>query len=127
MRKVLARAGVQKAQADAAIAQLLSPWFRFFLSADPRTFLERVRCPVLALNGGKDLQVTPTDNLAAIEAALKKAGNARFAARELPGLNHLFQPAATGLVTEYGQIEQTMAPAVLQQIGDWILSVAATP
>jgi hypothetical protein len=109
------------------IASMLSPWFRFFLSTDPRAFLERVRCPVLALNGSRDLQVTPKENLAGIEAALKRAGNARFAVRELPGLNHLFQTAATGLVTEYGQIEQTLAPAVLQQVGDWILSVAATP
>ncbi len=54
MRKILTRAGVKKAQADPAIAQLLSPWFRFFLSTDPRTFLEQVRCLVLALNGGKD-------------------------------------------------------------------------
>ena len=53
--------------------------------------LERVRCPVLALNGSKDLQVTPEGYLAGIEAALKKAGNARFVVRELPGLNHLFQ------------------------------------
>jgi hypothetical protein len=127
MRKVLARASVQMAQVDAAISQLLLPWFRFFLSADPRTYLGRVRCPVLALNGGKDLQVTPKDNLAAIAATLTKAGNRRFIVRELPGLNHLFQSAATGLVAEYGQIEQTLAPAVLQQVGDWILSVAATP
>lgn len=124
MHEVLARAGMQKAQADAAISQLLSPWFRFFLSADPRMFLERVRCPVLALNGSKDLQVAPKENLAAIEAALGKAGNAHFAVRELPGLNHLFQTAGTGLVTEYGQIEQTMAPVVLHQVGDWILSAA---
>jgi pimeloyl-ACP methyl ester carboxylesterase len=123
MRKGLARAGMQKTQADAAISQLLSPWFRFFLSSDPRTYLERARCPVLALNGSRDLQVTAKENLAAIEAALKKAGNTRFVVRELPGLNHLFQAAGTGLVTEYGQIEQTMAPAVLQQVGDWILSV----
>jgi len=87
----LARAGMQKTQADAAIAHLLSPWFRFFLSVDPRMLLERVRCPVLALNGSKDLQVTPEGYLAGIEAALKKAGNARFVVRELPGLNHLFQ------------------------------------
>ncbi len=70
--------------------------------------------------------MTPKENLAAIKAALRKAGNTRFVARELPGLNHLFQTAATGLVTEYGQIEQTLAPVVLQQVGDWILSVAAT-
>jgi pimeloyl-ACP methyl ester carboxylesterase len=120
----IARTGMLKAQADAAINPLLSPWFRFFLSADPRMFLERARCPVLALNGSKDLQVAPKENLAAIEAALGKAGNAHFAVRELPGLNHLFQTAGTGLVAEYGQIEQTLAPAVLQQVGDWILSTA---
>jgi hypothetical protein len=40
---------------------------------------------------------------------------------EMPGLNHLFQTAKTGAPSEYGEIEETMAPGVLAVIGDWIV------
>jgi uncharacterized protein len=98
-----------------------SPWFRFFLTFDPRPTLALVRCPVLALNGEKDLQVPPKENLAEIEKALKKGGNARVTVKELPGLNHLFQTCKTGSVTEYGAIEETIAPVALTAITDWIV------
>jgi hypothetical protein len=42
-----------------------------------------------------------------------------------PGLNHLFQHATTGLPQEYGQIEETMSPEVLQRVADWILARTA--
>jgi pimeloyl-ACP methyl ester carboxylesterase len=98
-----------------------SPWFRFFLTFDPRPTLALVRCPVLALNGEKDLQVPPKENLAEIEKALKKGGNARVTVKELPGLNHLFQTCKTGSVTEYGTIEETIAPVALKTITDWVV------
>jgi pimeloyl-ACP methyl ester carboxylesterase len=98
-----------------------SPWFRFFLTFDPRPTLAMVRCPVLALNGEKDLQVPPKVNLAEIEKALKKGGNARVTVKELPGLNHLFQTCKTGSVTEYGAIEETIAPVALKTIADWVV------
>ncbi|MBD0255480.1 MAG: alpha/beta hydrolase, partial [Cytophagales bacterium] len=100
--------------------RLNTPWFRFFLTYDPKPTLRQVKVPVLALNGEKDLQVTPKENLAAIAAALKEGGNRQVQTRELPGLNHLFQTAQTGSPTEYAQIEETLAPAALQQVGDWI-------
>ena len=35
-------------------------------------------------------------------------------------MNHLFQTAGTGSPVEYAQIEETMAPEVLDLIGSWI-------
>jgi uncharacterized protein len=109
---------------QARIKQVLSPWFRFFLFYDPQPALKKVKCPVLAINGEKDLQVPPKENLSAIEKALKAGGNKNFMAKELPGLNHLFQTAETGAPAEYAKTEETIAPAALQVMGDWILAQA---
>jgi uncharacterized protein len=103
-----------------ALAELTSPWFRFFLGYDPRPTLRKVRCPVLAIIGEKDVQVTAKENVPAVRAALDAGGNRDATVRELPGLNHLFQHAKTGSVTEYGQLEETIDPAVLEMIGDFI-------
>jgi pimeloyl-ACP methyl ester carboxylesterase len=111
----------QKGAAEAQIKQVLSPWFRFFLTYDPRPTLRKVKCPVLAINGELDLQVLPKENLAGIEKALKEGGNQDFTVKELPKLNHLFQHAQTGAPGEYGKIEETFAPQALELIGDWIV------
>lgn len=111
-------------QAAAQAAALTSPWMREFLRYDPRPVLRELRVPVLAVNGGNDLQVLAGPNLAAIESALVAAGNEDFATVELEGLNHLLQTSETGLVTEYGRIEETIAPSALQTIGDWIVARA---
>ena len=113
-------AGDLEATTETQIKQLDTPWFRFFLSFDPRPTLEKVRCPVLALNGEKDLQVPPKEDLAEIAKALKKGGNTRVTTMELPGLNHLFQTCKTGAVSEYSEIEETIAPQALKVIGDWV-------
>jgi len=115
-------AEVEDAQAavDAALAQLRMPWTVWFVRHDPGPVLARVKCPVLALNGGLDLQVPAQPNLIAIRAALEAGGNTDFTVEELPGLNHLFQHAETGLVTEYGRLQETFAPQALERIGAWI-------
>ncbi len=102
------------------MASLNTPWMRFFVGYDPRPVLRRTRVPVLALDGSLDLQVLANLNLPAIEAALGEAGNPRATVRELPGLNHLFQHARTGLLDEYGVIPETLAPEVLTTVADWI-------
>lgn len=107
------------------VHQLMSPWFRYFLTYDPAPALKQVRCPVLVINGAKDLQVPPDENLPAIEAALKAGGNKHYTVLKLPGLNHLFQSAKTGSPEEYATIEETMSPDALKQIGDWILEQVA--
>ena len=115
----------QKARVPAQAEQLLSPWMRTFLSIDPSMYLKKVKVPVLALDGSKDLQVPAEQNLAAIAAALKSAGNQSGEMVEFDGLNHLFQHAKTGLPSEYAEIEETFAPDALKRIGDWILNVGA--
>jgi fermentation-respiration switch protein FrsA (DUF1100 family) len=104
----------------AQLQSLLSPWYRFFLTYDPKPTLTKVKCPVLAINGEKDLQVPPKENLSAIEEALVAGGNKNFIVKELPGLNHLFQTAQTGVPSEYAKIEETISPIALKIIGDWI-------
>lgn len=101
--------------------RLHSPWFRFYLPYDPGMVLQKVTCPVLAINGEKDVQVTPKENLRAIIRALKAGGNKNYLVKELLNLNHLLQTAETGNISEYGKIEETMSPTALQIIGDWIL------
>jgi hypothetical protein len=108
-------------QMGAQINAVTSPWFRYFLAYDPATALEKVKCPVLALNGEKDLQVPPKQNLPAIRKALEDAGNKNFEVDELPGLNHLFQDAKTGAPSEYADIEETISPVPLEKISSWIL------
>ena len=99
---------------------MLTPWMRFFLTHDPRAALANLQCPVLALNGEKDTQISADQNLPEIRAALRKGGNRDATAEKMPGLNHLFQTAKTGALAEYGMIEETFAPAALQKISDWI-------
>jgi pimeloyl-ACP methyl ester carboxylesterase len=112
---------------EGQIRMVSTPWFRYFLEYDPRPALRKVTCPVLALNGEKDLQVDARVHLKEIETALKEAGNQDVTIKELPTLNHLFQTCKTGAVTEYGAIEETFAPSALQIIADWILKRTAGP
>ncbi len=102
------------------IDALFSPWFRHFVTYDPAPALRQVQCPVLVLNGGRDLQVDPAQNLPAVEAALQKGGNPDYTVKELPELNHLFQHAGTGSPSEYATIEETFAPQALELIATWI-------
>ncbi|MBN9661336.1 MAG: alpha/beta hydrolase [Acidobacteria bacterium] len=111
-------AGVPGAEAQAR--SIGSPWMREFVFYDPVPALEKLHCPVLVLNGEKDLQVIADQNLPPIEAALKKGGNKDFRIVRLPGLNHLFQTAKSGLVQEYGQIDETLAPVFLETMTTWI-------
>ncbi|MFB6306525.1 MAG: alpha/beta hydrolase family protein [Flavobacteriales bacterium] len=102
-------------------SRLKTHWMQFFLKYDPKKALKKVDCPVLALNGEKDLQVPP-ENLKAIKKALREGGNDKVTTKEFKGLNHLFQKCETGLPAEYGQIEQTIEPVVLKEIAKWINS-----
>ncbi len=99
--------------------QLATPWMRFFFSYDPRTTLEKVQCPVLVLTGDLDLQVWHEQNIPEIEKALERA-DVPFRTVVFSKLNHLFQPAKTGAVSEYVQIETTIDPPVLNEITEWI-------
>lgn len=117
----------QLAAADAQSAAWATPWFRYFLAYDPRPNLMKIHVPVLAINGDKDLQVPPKEDLEGIEQALKDGGNKDYKIVLLPNLNHLFQTTKTGAPSEYAQIEETLAPAALQTMGDWIVAHTTAP
>jgi hypothetical protein len=102
------------------VKQINNPWMLYFIKYDPAIALKKTTCPVLAINGAKDLQVPPKENLAAIKNALTKAGNKKFTVKEMPNLNHLFQECTTGSPDEYATIEQTFSPNALTEILNWI-------
>jgi pimeloyl-ACP methyl ester carboxylesterase len=117
--KVLVDAGLPAALAPATVAQVNSVWYKWFIAYDPRPTLAKLRMPVLALNGDKDVQVVSKQNIPAIREALK--ANRDATVMELPGLNHLFQTATTGSLAEYAAIEETTAPAALNLMVDWVV------
>lgn len=112
---------MNEAQISRLTFQITSPWMIYFLKFDPSTALEKVKCPVLAINGDKDLQVPADVNVDAIKKALAKGGNKKATAKTLRNLNHLFQECKTGSPDEYETLEQTFSPIALEEISKWIL------
>lgn len=96
------------------------PWMKCFLDLEPSVYLEKVKQPVLVLNGTKDLQVLHYQNLPAIKKALKKGGNKSYEIHKIKGVNHLFQECKTGSPNEYYEIEQTISPKVLKLMKDFV-------
>ncbi len=112
---------------DAALEQeigiMASPWWRFAAKYNAVSTLEKIPCPVLAINGEKDTQVRAGENLAAIEEALNKGICPDYTIKPMAGLNHLFQTAKTGDESEYGKIEETFSPEAMEVIAVWILKL----
>ena len=130
LREVLAAiadANSTQAEIDGLATQfeaLFSPWMQRFLAYDPIPTIVQVDCPILGLWASKDCQVLAQENLQPIQEALQSNGKTNASLRILDGLNHLFQPAETGLINEYGSIETTIAPEVLDQILKFVQRVS---
>ena len=107
---------------DAEVNYMNTRWFRYFLTCDPNIALKQVKIPVFALNGDLDQQIFSKENLPAISKALADGGNKDYSIVELPNLNHLFQTCHDGSFGEYAKIEETISPAVLKLIGEWIVN-----
>jgi len=103
------------------IDEALTPDARFLMTYDPGPALRKLRCPVLALAGELDMQVSPSQNLPALAEALEGGGNTDYEIIKLPRLNHLFQGARTGSPSEYLGIPETLSPQVSDLISAWIL------
>lgn len=122
-RAVTAIALENGATPDAAArtgAQMSNAWYRGYIAHDPAESLRTLRIPLLAVYGEKDLQVLASQN-----APLMRQYRPDADVVVLPGLNHLFQPATTGLMTEYGQIETTLDPSVISTVVDWVVKTTA--
>lgn len=102
------------------VAAVTTPWWIFFLKHDPASSFAKVTCPVLALNGEQDTQVTPKENLAAIARSLGHVNN-QVTTKILPGLNHFFQECRECTPQEYATLKQTFSPTALNEISTWIL------
>lgn len=100
--------------------RLSSASFIELLNYDPEPILSKVTCPVLALNGEKDIQVTPKENLIGIKTLLLKSGNTNVTIKQMPNLNHFFQKCETGSPLEYKKNEQIFSPTTLKEISKWI-------
>ena len=108
-------------QIKQAMAALTGKWSRYFISFDPRPYLENLHCKVLALNGSKDVQIIASSNLAGIRTSLQKSQSPKYDVIELPGLNHLFQTCIKCSPAEYGDLEETFSPTALEIMDDWLL------
>jgi hypothetical protein len=113
------------AEIHQTLAFARSPMMRFILGYDPVPTLEKVRVPVLALGGTKDLVALTDVNLPAIRKAL--AHDADVTVVEMSGLNHFFQHAETGLPSEMPGVEETLAPEVIAKIMPWLREHTQTP
>jgi pimeloyl-ACP methyl ester carboxylesterase len=100
--------------------QLLKPWIRYYVSTDPTEYLRKVKCPVLAVNGSKDLQCVADENLPVIEKALKMGGNRNYTMYKAPELNHLLQTCSSGSPLEYDQIPEIIAPSLTEYLLKWL-------
>jgi fermentation-respiration switch protein FrsA (DUF1100 family) len=112
--------GLSKISVMQNLGTLTSPFFRYFIPFNPEDYLKKIRCPVLAINGTLDVQVIYKSNLDNIEKVLIEGGNENITVKAFEGLNHLFQPAETGAVSEYPKIETTIDPAVLEYLKEWL-------
>ncbi len=109
-----------ESKAEMMVDMFNSPWYRFFFSHNPVEVLKKITVPVLALNGSLDHIVPCRRSLSLIAKTLIKAGNRRVTTIEMPKMNHQFQTCKTGAIKEYAEIEETIAPHVLEVIGQWI-------
>ncbi|HZV84519.1 MAG TPA: alpha/beta hydrolase [Brevundimonas sp.] len=112
---LLVAGGRPPAEAARIAAAMTGDWYRGMVVFDPADAIRGIGVPMLAVYGEKDLQVPPDQN-ASVLSRLKPDAEVVV----LPGLNHLFQPARTGLPTEYGQIETTLDPSVIRTVTDWV-------
>ena len=101
----------------AVIRQLKLPYLKHFVALDVRPLLGGISCPVLALNGTKDMQVEAESNLRALRSGLPD--NPCNKLETVEGVNHMFQHCQTGMTTEYRDIEETFAPEVLETLVEW--------
>ncbi|MEP0357444.1 hypothetical protein [Paraglaciecola sp.] len=111
--KLMARGGGQLS--DARLEQLSSNWTKYFLMHDHKIYLSKLTVPTLVLYGSKDTQLNPITNIPVFEELLV-GKNSFNEVHVMEGLNHLFQPANTGLMNEYVSIQTTFSPLALNKI-----------
>jgi pimeloyl-ACP methyl ester carboxylesterase len=126
-KKILASNGASKEDIDKNVNEINAMtfndnsindiWTKCFYYLDPKDYLKKIKCPTLVLNGSKDMQVIPEENIPYMQKYLTNKPTIKV----MPNLNHLFQHCTTGNPSEYINIEETFSPEVLQIMRDFIL------
>lgn len=116
MKEVLG--GTENEQTRRELLTMLAPAYRYFLRIEPERFLPNIHIPMFAAFGSLDVQVPADQNLKSLFDLLPK--NSKTMLKEYEEVNHLFQKAKTGSVSEYAQIEETFNEEVMKDIVDWI-------
>ena len=115
--------GEQPKDVPPALGVLFVPinqgFMRSWAAFDPPAAMRALRQPVLIVQGGRDLQVTPQD------AELLKAGQPDAQLVIVPLANHVLKQAAdtslAGQMPLYQNPAIPIMPEVVQAIADWIL------
>ncbi|MDQ7025603.1 MAG: hypothetical protein Q9P44_08595 [Anaerolineae bacterium] len=102
-----------------ALAQIEAFAMLGYVDYDVTNYWSQVDVPVLALYGGLDTQVAAAQNIPVLEATL--ADETELSIVTINEANHLFQQAVTGSPNEYASLEQTMMPALLDELTTWLL------
>ncbi len=103
--------------------QARGQWYREMIRYNPADYIPRITCPVLALNGDRDIMVPSAENLSSIRQLLDRGDNRRYKIVELPGLNHMFQRCVTGTREEIPDLEDVFSAEALEILGKWLLSL----
>ena len=120
MRQLVKGWGYNEELTEQTVSRCALPWMYYFMKYDPTDAIVKTNCPVLLLNGSKDLQVLVSQNFPVYETIIAEYGKTNITLHELPGLNHLFQHCETGLMDEYFTIDETISPEVLEMIVDFV-------
>lgn len=89
---------------------------------DPAPALAAIRVPVLALYAEKDPMAPPAANVERLSAAIRAGGAPAPEIIVIPGANHLFQIARTGLLDEHASLPPGFAPGVVETVTAWVRS-----
>ncbi len=109
-----------KNETQQVIAQLTSKWMRTYILLDPAEYLKDIKCPVLALFGEKDLQVSANINSEIMKSVFDSMGKTNYEILILKSHNHLFQNAKTGNIYEYCLINETISNLTLEKIKEFL-------
>lgn len=99
---------------------VVQPWLRYALAYNPSSTAERVKTPVLILQGATDRQVT-ADQAPELAAAFRTGGNRDVTVTVFPDTDHLFLADPSGNSSGYATLpSKRVRPEVLGAIADWL-------
>ena len=114
--------GTWEGISEAVRAQANTPWFRSMLAFEPESVIERLRQPLLVIQGELDQQTLPyhAERLKNIASKRTRAG-ATVEISTLPGINHHLTTSTNENNNEYVSLSsQSISPTVINELVDWI-------